>query len=208
MNYFARPDQPLHIHLANVAKLAGMFGQTIGLHREAVLAGSLHDLGKYRSEFQDYLRGDRTSSAETQHAAYGAVWAIERNQLLQAFVIAGHHAGLHDIADLQGIPFKSVLGLPESLETALQRYLTEAAPPRMSSANRNFLPQPRILPNKPSASTLLSACYFHASLMLTDWIRPSGLSRRLKIVCSMLPLCWKQSKTNGSGKPGILLTVS
>lgn len=129
--YFARPFQPLHVHLGNVATLAGSFGKKVGLYHEAVLAGSLHDLGKYRSEFQDYLRGDRTSSAETQHAAYGAVWAINEGQLLHAFVIAGHHAGLHDIAELQGIPFKSVLGLPESLGTALKRYHVEASPPNI-----------------------------------------------------------------------------
>ncbi|MEI7956508.1 MAG: CRISPR-associated helicase Cas3' [Verrucomicrobiota bacterium] len=129
MTYLARPNQPLHVHLRNVAVLAGSFGHSVGLRHEATLAGSLHDLGKYRHEFQDYLRGDRASSPETQHAAYGAAWAIDNNQLLQAFVIAGHHAGLHDLADIQGIPFKSVLGLPEALGLALQRYLTEAPSP-------------------------------------------------------------------------------
>ncbi len=129
MTYFARPNQPLHVHLTNVSKIAGGFAKMIGLFEEAVLAGSLHDLGKYRQEFQDYLRGDRASSAETQHAAYGAVWAMGENQLLQAFVIAGHHAGLHDMADIQGIPCKSVLGLPEALAVSLQRYIAEASPP-------------------------------------------------------------------------------
>ena len=116
MTFFARPNQQLNLHLANVAQMAGVFAKPAGLHNEAVLAGSLHDLGKYRSEFQDYLRGERSSSQETQHAAYGAVWAINENQLLQAFVVAGHHAGLHDLAELQGIPQKSVLGLPEAIE--------------------------------------------------------------------------------------------
>jgi CRISPR-associated endonuclease/helicase Cas3 len=138
MNYFARPNQPLRVHLTNVANIAGGFAKTIGIFEEAVLAGSLHDLGKYRQEFQDYLRGDRPSSQETQHAAYGAVWAMDKGQLLQAFVIAGHHAGLHDLADLQEIPFKSVLGLPEALEIALQCYLAEAPSP-------NILPEPAFL---------------------------------------------------------------
>ena len=73
MTYLARPNQPLHIHLENVSELAGRFAKSIDLFGEAVLAGSLHDLGKYRHEFQYYLRGERASSAETQHAAYGAV---------------------------------------------------------------------------------------------------------------------------------------
>jgi CRISPR-associated endonuclease/helicase Cas3 len=129
MTYFARPNQPLRVHLDNVSKIAGSFAKRCGTFEEAVLAGSLHDLGKYRQEFQDYLRGDRASSAETQHAAYGAVWALNKNQLLQAFVIAGHHAGLHDMAELQGIPCKSVLGLPESLVDSLRSYIAEASTP-------------------------------------------------------------------------------
>ena len=126
--FYARPTQPLAVHLANVACLAATFGQHVGLAQEAMLAGWLHDLGKYRTEFQDYLHGLRSSSPETQHAAFGAVWAFQRQQLLQAFVVAGHHAGLHDIADLQAIPDKSVLGLPSALATATQRYLAECPP--------------------------------------------------------------------------------
>ncbi len=128
MNFYARPSQPLAVHLANVAHLAAAFGQYVGLAKEAALAGWLHDLGKYRTEFQDYLNGLRASSPETQHAAYGAVWAFQHQQLLQAFAVAGHHAGLHDIADLQAIPDKSVLGLPSALATATQRYLAECPP--------------------------------------------------------------------------------
>ena len=65
----------------------------------AKLAGLLHDLGKYRFAFQEYLNvGDRARrSAETVHAIYraaagGVVW----DGLAMAFAIAGHHAGLHD----------------------------------------------------------------------------------------------------------------
>ncbi len=137
-SYFARPAQPLAVHLANVARIAAAFGQHVGLYKEAALAGWLHDLGKYRAEFQDYLNGLRSSSPETQHAAYGAVWAIQHNQLLQAFVVAGHHTGLHDIADLQAIPGKSVLGLPVALDTAIQRYLAEC-PPLEPRAEPDFI---------------------------------------------------------------------
>ncbi len=128
MNFFARPKQPLAVHLANVAHIASAFGQHFGLGNEAALAGWLHDLGKYRSEFQDYLNGLRSSSPETQHAAYGAVWAFERQQLLQAFVVAGHHSGLHDIAELQAISAKQVLGLPSALVNSIERHLAECPP--------------------------------------------------------------------------------
>ena len=138
MTYYARPSQPLHVHLENVSRIAGGFAKPIHLHQEAVLAGALHDLGKYRKEFQDYLRGDRPSSQETQHAAYGAVWAMQEKQLLQAVVIAGHHAGLHDVADLQEIPHKSFLGLPAALEDSLRLHSTEAHAP-MALLEPSFL---------------------------------------------------------------------
>ena len=71
--------QLLREHLRNVARLAKQFAEPLGLAEEAELAGLLHDLGKYREEFQAYLRGERSSSVETQHAIFGAAWAKERS---------------------------------------------------------------------------------------------------------------------------------
>jgi CRISPR-associated endonuclease/helicase Cas3 len=63
--------------------------------------GLLHDLGKYRDEFQEYLAGERESSLETHHAVYGAALAFRRGWVGPAFAVAGHHAGLHDLNQLQ-----------------------------------------------------------------------------------------------------------
>ena len=96
--------QPLRQHLVNVAKLAEGLAldvrpQDTAFSECARLAGLLHDLGKYRTEFQKYLdAGDRGKrSVETDHAVYGAAAAGEWDALAVAFVIAGHHAGLHDV---------------------------------------------------------------------------------------------------------------
>jgi CRISPR-associated endonuclease/helicase Cas3 len=64
-------------------------------------AGLLHDLGKYRKEFQEYLLGNRNSSHETHHAVYGAKLAAAHRKTSLAFAIAGHHAGLHDAERLR-----------------------------------------------------------------------------------------------------------
>lgn len=93
--------QLLSTHLCNVAELARQFAAPFGSADEARLAGLLHDLGKYREAFQEYLAGKCPPSAETHHAVYGAALAVQREWLGPAFAIAGHHAGLHDLSDLQ-----------------------------------------------------------------------------------------------------------
>lgn len=112
----ARPDkdrsrwQLLRDHLVNVARIARRFADPLGLADEAELAGLLHDLGKYRDEFQAYLRGERGSSVETQHAIYGAAWALEPHQQLGTMLsVAGHHAGIHDMADAQAAAAKPIV---------------------------------------------------------------------------------------------------
>ena len=92
--------QPLATHLRNVADLAKTFASPLGLSAEAELAGLLHDLGKYRDEFQQYLRNERKAGADTHHAIYGAAHASTNDLLPQAFAVAGHHAGLPDQHDL------------------------------------------------------------------------------------------------------------
>ena len=102
----AKPDletanwQLLSTHLRNVAELAKRFAEPLGLAVEAELAGLLHDLGKYRAEFQQYLHKERKAGSDTHHAIYGAAHAFTGQWLPQAFAIAGHHAGLPDQHDL------------------------------------------------------------------------------------------------------------
>lgn len=95
----------LHEHLSDVAELAEKFICTANpqLGEASRWAGLLHDLGKYRIEFQDYLRGRRESSYETHHAVYGAALTYllaqkskSQGWIAVAFAIAAHHAGLHN----------------------------------------------------------------------------------------------------------------
>lgn len=74
-----------------MAGLAREFAEPVGLAADAELVGLLHDFGKYRDEFQPYLRGQRPGGSETQHAAYGAAWALVegRQLLLSALAVAG-----------------------------------------------------------------------------------------------------------------------
>lgn len=91
--------QPLADHLAGAAGLARGFGERFEAGDWAGLAGLLHDAGKFRSEFQTYLReGGRRGSVD--HASPGAALAVERLEkntgTLLAYAIAGHHGGMPD----------------------------------------------------------------------------------------------------------------
>lgn len=93
----------LREHLREVGKLAGEFMKTANPHfvEMARWSGHLHDLGKYRDEFLEYLLGKREGDKETHHAIYGAALAFSLARgcpawIPVAFSIAGHHAGLHN----------------------------------------------------------------------------------------------------------------
>jgi len=97
--------EPLEHHLNRVADLAGAFAKPFGGDDIATIAGLLHDLGKAKPRFQDYLRG---LVASEPHATAGAKLCADRfgDQVgrMLAFCIAGHHAGLADgVGDGSGI---------------------------------------------------------------------------------------------------------
>jgi CRISPR-associated endonuclease/helicase Cas3 len=106
----------LEDHLLAVAKLAAEKAASFNSSEWASLAGKWHDLGKYRTGFQRYIRQcsdenahieGRVAGAEKTHSAAGAVWAIntlshkhgESGRLVGrvfAYLVASHHAGLYD----------------------------------------------------------------------------------------------------------------
>ncbi len=97
--------QPLREHLRNVAELAKKFalearpGDT-SLAEAAYAAGLLHDLGKYRAEFQRMLRKLTVKGESTRHKQAGAARAATDKHLDAAFAILGHHGGIPDAADM------------------------------------------------------------------------------------------------------------
>ncbi len=99
--------QPLRQHLENVANLAKKFAQEARpgdteFAQAAYAAGLLHDLGKYRREFQQMIQGVRPKGESTRHKQAGAAQAVRtRNKHFDVcFSILGHHGGIPDKADM------------------------------------------------------------------------------------------------------------
>jgi len=96
-----RPEtdwEDLEQHLYEVARLASGFASAFNATEWGRLAGLWHDLGKFRPEFQARLRG---SGESVEHAGLGAALARSKHKtagIPLAFAIAGHHAGLANLA--------------------------------------------------------------------------------------------------------------
>lgn len=99
---------PLEDHLREVGRLAGGFADAFGNSDWGQVAGIWHDLGKYKQDFQEYIRrvsgyerdeADEGGPGKVDHTAAGAIHAVERmgpaGRIL-AYLIAGHHSGLPD----------------------------------------------------------------------------------------------------------------
>jgi CRISPR-associated endonuclease/helicase Cas3 len=92
----------LHVHLREVAELAGRFATGFGAEKAATLAGLLHDLGKYSAAFQARLNGGKpvdhaTAGARAIRELVGKKGPMDRLMgEIVAYAIAGHHTGLPD----------------------------------------------------------------------------------------------------------------
>ena len=120
MAYFAHTvdgsldkGQYLAAHLVNVAngaerRAATAMPDRIGVAAAAKVAGLLHDVGKYRDGFIEYLKGFAVPEVERHHKQAGAAWAdrLELGPVVTA--ILGHHGGMpdaHEIDDfLDAVP--------------------------------------------------------------------------------------------------------
>ena len=104
-----RDPHDLADHLTGVAALAACHARPFGGQDWGHLAGLWHDLGKYRKRFQRYIRlasgfeANAHITGETlgkaPHSTAGAMLACERFGIpgrILGYLIAGHHAGLHD----------------------------------------------------------------------------------------------------------------
>lgn len=91
--------QPMTAHAEGCASRAEMFAAAFGFGPEGRAAGLFHDTGKYAPGFQARLRG----GAPYEHSSAGMYLFAARAEkswnptdILLAYAISGHHAGLPD----------------------------------------------------------------------------------------------------------------
>jgi CRISPR-associated endonuclease/helicase Cas3 len=156
MSYLAHTENAighphlLHEHLRSVGDLAARFAARANpqLAEAARWAGLLHDLGKYRDEFQQYLAGARDGGIDTHHAVYGAALAKARGSVALAYAIAAHHAGLYDRADLKRLFSTPAYDLKNSLPPLAELFKRE-----LGAEVPELLPRPDFVPTDPRGDT-------------------------------------------------------
>ena len=100
-------EQTLKNHLENVSNSGAVFGKSFGEQELCSLIGYYHDIGKYSSAFQAYLRKpkDKQIRGSVDHSTPGLQYTlkakatnqmISMEKLVAAFSIAGHHGGIPD----------------------------------------------------------------------------------------------------------------
>jgi CRISPR-associated endonuclease/helicase Cas3 len=137
----------LEQHLSAVSRLAGQMSAEFGAEEWGKQAGLWHDLGKYSSEFQQYIR--RASGYEAHlvdaapgkvnHSSAGAIHARDKLSVLGlplAYVIAGHHAGLPDWSAADGAGNSALENrFREGIEQGLLGKASLAAPEALLNAH-------------------------------------------------------------------------
>ena len=135
-------------HLAGVAALAESFANVFKAGEFAKCAGLLHDLGKFKTDFQNYIRqssgfdceeSDDFGVGKVDHSAAGAIWAnknIPQIGLLLSYIIAGHHSGLPDYFNKSSLCNRLVKeeNLTRSFENGGNEFLNDIHLPALKTA--------------------------------------------------------------------------
>ncbi len=83
-------------HLSMAGCLAGGFAHGFRHLDDGLLAGLVHDLGKYSDAFQRRIQ-DPEHSGLVDHSTAGAMLLVQNGCCLASMAVAGHHAGLSDV---------------------------------------------------------------------------------------------------------------
>jgi CRISPR-associated endonuclease/helicase Cas3 len=198
----ARPGQLLKTHLTGVANLCRMaFNGNEEMEQLGYLTGVLHDIGKYRKDWQDYLNGLRQRQdcdISWHHAAHGAFLVLEKTKNKfhpSALCIKGHHGHLPSPSYFDEESFELY---KEPTEESLANFIKEIDLPEIVDAKllrKNMGRIEYFFLVKMLFSVLVDADRFDAS--------QSGQSKKLDFITPIVsiphklkPLKYKESSIN------------
>lgn len=174
-------------HSQNVAELAQRFAAKFGMDKCGYVAGKLHDLGKARNEFQQYIRsvngiGLNKTNCEHNHAYVGMVASNQLypnvSGMVIGSVIESHHRGLYDL-DQDGLNERKRKEFPREISMPNADYNAEVYSEicEFSTNSNSFDAQMMI---RMLFSCLVDADYTDTEAFMIDksellTIQPSGL---------------------------------
>ena len=167
------PDgwQRLRDHLVGVASRAKVLAALTGvgdLPAAAEASGWLHDLGKYRKEFQDFIRG-LSPRGSKQHKEAGAAWAAKAGSLPVALAVLGHHHGIPDKDDaMNAVKGPDGLAVSPAIETLAKEECPELGELRLTKQG------------EASPATDLFARLLLSCLVDADWADTGDHERRTR----------------------------
>ncbi|HXK76479.1 MAG TPA: CRISPR-associated endonuclease Cas3'', partial [Bacteroidaceae bacterium] len=198
--------QSLEAHLCGTAKLAGQFLEPLNLKHIGEILGWLHDLGKAKPEFQNYIRsvsGYDTSIKNfdrVTHAATGAKYVAEKYKGFWDFFlippIIAHHTGLLDY-DRQDAGLRKEKTIPEFNLPSLPSLLECVTPSFTDIAQFNHFI--RIL-----YSALVDADFLDTEAFMSEErseLRTSVTSSSLADLLSLLEVHMSKLQNNGADTP-------
>lgn len=179
-NLDASDWQLLRDHLQQVAELShSLMSELPGwaqISKLSYQAGLLHDVGKYRPEFQEMLKKLRRKGDVTRHKQAGVAWAYDAKLVDVAFAIAGHHGGIPDNAELRELVFApGGRDVAANVRSIVTRELPELAGP-----------SPAPIPFKNAFDFDLRVRMLFSCLVDADWA-DTGQHERIVKRLDMLP---------------------
>ena len=181
-------------HLEGVARLAEGFANEFGMGSWGKVLGLLHDKGKERKSFQDYIRQnsglepDIHCSLEHNHAFVGGIIAKsiygKGSESLLCNQIISHHSGLQDYCQIEETLNKDI---PSDVNRCVDRIQLNRPPFSFSQIKGSK----RMTPDANHLSRMLFSCLVDADYLDTElFMDEKSARKRINAISlpSLLPL--------------------
>lgn len=185
-------------HSAGVANLAKSFADSFGMPDWGYILGLLHDKGKEKRQFQEYIRDVNGIDGHSDYSKFGKAHSfvggiLAKNIYGKAFEnflsnqIISHHSGLHDYYDLERI-------LKQDLPDEIRKYEDPLKLGKIPFSFARLQGTKCMTPDVHHLSRMLFSCLVDADYLDTEAFMDINTARLRKnsiSLCELLPLLEK-----------------